>query len=398
MVKQRVLLSASLFHGVNDACTVTIPMIFPLLYSQQFLVTQYSQIGILANLGLLTTMVFQIVVVNYAHRLEYKHILLISLMGISLFLGLITTASSFLMLLGLYLILRAFMSFYHPLGITMVSKTHPDQGLDFAMGIQSGSGNLGVFIAFISAGYLAQRLGWKMPLFVWCVVSFLFGLSCYWIARKTARLHRDLRKPDIQLWSKTLKELRRWIPGFIFGGACWGTTVYYAPSLLNHRFLVPLGQVGIFMAMWIAMGTIMPYFFGYLSRKLGRRQISLLGLGGATFLVFFLGIAPTKGIAVIFLLLYGSFLFLIYPAFQSYIGNQTPPQDQAVAFSLVANIQMLSGAVVNLLAGVISDQLGINFPFIFLAFLGIFTFVFYLKDGSSRDRRVLPQKREPSPK
>jgi MFS family permease len=397
MIKKRVLLSASLFHAVNDACTVTIPMIFPLLYSQQFLITQYSQIGILANLGLLTTMVFQIVVVNYAHRLEYKHILLISLLGISLFLGLITTASSFLMLLGLYLILRAFMSFYHPLGITMVSKTHPDKGLDFAMGIQSGSGNLGVFLAFISAGYLAQRLGWKIPLFVWGVVALLFGLICYLIARRTSLLHRDLRKPDIQLWSRTLRELRRWIPGFVFGGACWGTTVYYAPSLLNHRFMVPIGQVGIYLAAWIALGTIMPYFFGYLSHKLGRRRICLWGLGGATFLVFFLGIAPTQEIAVMLLLLYGSFLFLIYPAFQSFVGSETPPQDQAVAFSLVANIQMLSGAMVNLIAGVISDQLGINYPFIFLSFLGVITLAFYLKNGSLGDGPIFPRKNRTVP-
>jgi MFS family permease len=247
------------------------------------------------------------------------------------------------------------------------------------MGIQSGSGNLGVFIAFISVGYLAQRLGWQTPLFVWCAVALVFGILCYLIARKTTRLQKDLQKPDIQLWSQTLRDLRRWIPGFIFGGACWGTTVYYAPSLLNHKYQVPLGKVGVFLALWIALGTIMPYFFGFLSRRFGRRTISLLGLGGATVLVFFLGIAPSRELAILLLLLYGSFLFLIYPAFQSYVGSQTPPPKQAVAFSLVANIQMFSGAMVNLLAGVISDQLGINYPFIFLAVIGVFTLVFYVK-------------------
>ncbi|NOR14190.1 MAG: MFS transporter [Candidatus Aminicenantes bacterium] len=393
MLKKRILLSASLFHGANDACAVALPMVFPLLYNQKLLITQYSQIGILANLGLLTTLVFQIIVVNYAHRVEYRHILLFSLLGISLMLGLITTASSFLLLLGIYLLLRAFMSIYHPLGITMVSKTHPDQGLDFAMGIQSGSGNLGVFIAFISVGYLAQRFGWKMPLYVWGIVAFVFALLCYLIARKTALLHRDLQKPDIQLWTQTIRDLRRWIPGFIFGGACWGTTVYYAPSLLNHRFQVPLGKVGMYLALWIALGTIMPYLFGYLSRKIGRRKICLLGLGGATVFVFFLGIAPSRETAVLALLLYGSFLFLIYPSFQSFVGSQTPPRNQAVAFSLVANIQMLSGAVVNLFAGVISDQLGINYPFMFLAILGVITLGFYLKG----DGPVFWEKTGPSP-
>jgi len=384
MLNKRILFSASLFHGINDASTVTIPMIFPLLYSQQLIITQYSQIGILANLGLLTTMVFQIVVVNYANRIEYKFILLFSLLGIACMLGLITTATSFLTLLAMYLLLRAFMSFYHPLGITMVSKAHPDQGLDFAMGVQSGSGNLGVFMAFISVGYLAQRLGWKMPLYVWGAIAFVFALICYAVARKATLLHRDLKKPDIQLWSQTIRDLRRWIPGFIFGGACWGTTVYYAPSLLNHRYHVSLGKVGVYLALWIALGTVMPYLFGYLSRRVGRAKICLLGLSGATVLVFFLGIAPSQATAVMLLLFFGSFLFLIYPALQSYVGSQTPPRNQAVAFSLVANIQMLAGAVVNLVAGVLSDQLGINYPFIFLAFLGTFTLGYYLISGSLR--------------
>jgi MFS family permease len=380
-MKQQVLFSASLFHALNDAATVTVPMIFPLLYSQQHIITKYSHIGILSNLGLITTLVFQIVVVNHAQRLAFKHIVLFSLTGIALFLSLLTLAQGFFTWLILYLILRAFMSFYHPIGIAIVSKTHPGRGLDFAMGIQSGSGNLGVFTAFISVGYIAQRFDWKAPLYIWAGLALVLGTVCYLRVRGVDTQERDPPKPTWGIWRKTATRVKPLLPGFIFGGACWGTTVYYAPSLFNHKFQASLGETGLILALWIALGAVMPYLFGYLCSKYGRYRIAALGLIGSSLTVAVLGSAWSKGLAMGTLLAYGSFLFLIYPAFQSYVGGRVAAEDQEVGFSLVANVQMLTGALVNLLAGFLSDTLGIHTPFLFLAVLGFMVIGYYALRG-----------------
>jgi len=270
------------------------------------------------------------------------------------------------------------MSFYHPLGISMVSRTHPNQRLDFAMGIQNGSGNLGVFLAFISVGYISQVYGWKAPLYIWAMIGIFFGVICFILVRNTPPELKETSRSDISSWFSTLKLLKNLVPSFIFGGACWGTTVYYAPSLFNHKFQLPLGKTGVYLALWIALGTIMPYAFGFLARKLGRWNIALTGMGGATVFVFLLGITQSAHTATIALLLFGAFLFLVYPAYQSMVGSRIPAQRQNIAFSLTANIQMLSGAAVNLLAGLISDSYGINFPFLFLAGLGILVFSYYI--------------------
>lgn len=377
-MQKRVLFSASLFHALNDAATVTVPMIFPLLYSQKFIITKYSHIGILSNLGLLTTFLCQIFIVHLSHRVEYKHLLLLSLGGISLSLFLLTHSSIFISLLLLYLFMRIFTSFYHPIGIAWVSKTHPDQGLDFAMGIQSGSGNLGVFIAFISSGYLAQSFNWKTPLHIWAVIILFFGAVSFFPVRKTSTRSKEKFTQDLSSWIETTKTIKVYILGFIFGGACWATTVFYAPSLLNHKFDVPLGKTGVALAFWIGIGSVMTYLFGYLSRRVGRRRISLAGLIGSTLFLFLLGTASRLELVQISLFLFGAFLFLIYPSFQSFVGNKVPEKNQAQAFSLVANIQMLTGALVVLVAGFLSDKFGINSPFILLGFMGICISAFYL--------------------
>ena len=377
-MKKRILLSASLFHAFNDSSTVIVPMIFPVLFSQQFILEKYSHIGILSNLGLLTTFIFQIVIANYAHRFEYKHLLLFSSLGISVSVLLLTLSANFVSLLFLYLLMRSFTSFYHPIGIATVSKAHPDQGLDFAMGIQSGSGNLGVFIAFISAGYLAQNFGWKMPLYVCAGVSLFLGFLSFVSVRKISLRRKNPLRPDFSSWGEALKDIKIYIPGFIFGGACWGTTVYYAPSLFNHKFEVPIGSTGVFLALWIGSGTVMTYFFGYLSKRASRERLSFASLIGSTVFLFILGTASVLGIAVIALILFGAFLFLIYPAFQSFVAKKVPEKNQVLAFSIVANIQMITGSVVVLIAGFVSDKFGINSPFLFLVGLGVLVLANYL--------------------
>jgi MFS family permease len=377
-MKKRILFSASLFHALNDAATVTVPMIFPLLYSQKFIITKYFHIGILSNLGLLITLFFHIIIANVSHRFEYKHMLCLSIAGISLGLFLTTYSSVFASLLFFYLFMRIFTSFYHSIGIAWVSKTYPDRGIDHAMGIQSGSGNLGVFIAFISAGYLAQVFNWKIPLLTWAGFSLFLGTISFLSVRKTSTKSKETLKYDLSSWVKTLKTIRIFILGFVFGGASWGTTVFYAPSLLNHKFQVPLGRTGISLALWIGIGSVMTYLFGYLSRRFGRGKISLVGFIGSTLFLFLLGTAQRIELAQISLLLFGTFLFLIYPAFQSFVGNVVPSRDQALAFGLVANIQLFTGAVVVLIAGFLSDAFGINSPFILLGVMGIFVSVFYL--------------------
>jgi FSR family fosmidomycin resistance protein-like MFS transporter len=377
-MKKRILFSASLFHAFNDASTVIVPMIFPLLFSQQFIIKKYSDIGILSNLGLLATFLLQIVIANYAHKFEYKHLLLLSAIGISVSVLLITLSINIISMLFFYLLMRSFTSFYHPIGIATVSKAHPDQGLDFAMGIQSGSGNLGVFIAFITAGYLAQNFGWKMPLYACAVASVFLGLTGYFSVWKISLRKRNHVRPDFFSWIEALRDIKAYILGFIFGGACWGTTVYYAPSLFNHKFGIPLGSTGVFLALWIGTGTVMTYFYGYLSKRIGRERLSFTSIIGSTVFLCVLGMATVLGIAAIALILFGAFLFLIYPAFQSFVANKVPEKNQVLAFSIVANIKMITGSVVVLIAGFLSDKFGINSPFLFLVGLGILVLAYYL--------------------
>jgi FSR family fosmidomycin resistance protein-like MFS transporter len=377
-MSKRILFSASIFHGLNDAATVTVPMIFPLLYSQQFIITKYAHIGILSNLGLMMTLVCQLVIAHYAHKYEYRHMLLLSLAGISSSLVLITFSMSFVTLLLFYLVMRVFTSFYHSVGVATVSMSHPDKALDFAMGVQSGSGNIGLFTAFVATGFVAQSFGWQTPLLGLAVFLSVLGAISFLAVRKPLTMNPDVQAPDSFSWKQAINETSGYFPGFFFGGACWGTTVFCAPCLFHHKFHVSLGKTGLYLALWIALGAVMPYLLGYMSKKFGRQKIILFSFLGSTGFLGLLGLTPVRELAVVSLILYGAFLFMIYPALQSVVGSKVSTRIQTQAFSIVANVQMLAGAVVSLIAGFLSDALGINSPFIFVAILGVFTTAYFI--------------------
>jgi MFS family permease len=374
---RRILFSASVFHGLNDAAGVIVPLTFPLLYSQQVILSRYADIGILSNLGLLVTLVFQVVIAQTSERYEFRTLLLGSVAGLAATLFLISTASTFLALLGFYGLFRMFASFYHPLGIAWVSRTHPDRNIDKAMGIQGGSGDLGVFIAYLFTGFLLQKSQWTTPLVAWGIVCLVFGAVSYFAVRKVSTRTQTFSPPRFGHWLETLAMIKVFIPGIIFEGAGWAITVYYAPSLFNHKFGLPLGRTGLCLALWIGIGTLVTYFFGALSRKVGRMTLTLLGCSGSALALLLLGFAAGPGVAVPGIVLLGACLFILYPAFQSFVGNTVPASRQALAFSLVANIQVLSGAVVVLGAGFLADRFGLSSTFLMMGSLGLAVGVFY---------------------
>ena len=383
-MKNKILLSASVFHALNDASTVVVPMVFPLLYGRSSLITSYSQIGLLSNLGLLTTLLVQFLVVKLSCHIEYRTLLLWSYLGISASLVSVTLASSFATLLVFFLFMRVVTSVYHPVVIAWISKSQPASGLDHAMGVQSGSGNIGVLLAFLSVGYLAQRWDWKTPLLGWAAFGLVLGTFGYFVIRGLSSGGEAKPALHVGSWVKVLGQVRHLIPGFLFGGMGWSVTIYYAPSLLNHQFSVPIGRTGLYLSLWIALGTVSGYGYGFLSRRFGRRAIFLSSIGVAAVSLAAIGLAPGRWVAVAGLLVFGVFLLMTYPSLHTFVGSSVPHGDQTQAFSWVSNIQILSGALVALLAGVLSDRFGIRAPFFLSSGLAAACFLYYALPRGAR--------------
>ncbi len=139
-----------------------------------------------------------------------------------------------------------------------------------------------------------------------------------------------------------------------------------------------MGQTGLILAAWIGLGTLITYLFGPLSRLLGRVFLARLGLLGSLFALLLIGLAHNLFLAQLGLYSFGLFLFLILPALQASVGDKVPPSNQSQAFSLVSNIQIIAGAIFSLLAGLLSDLVNIQAPFLMMALMALLALWFNL--------------------
>jgi len=71
-------------------------------------------------------------------------------------------------------------------------------------------------------------------------------------------------------------------------------------------------------------------------------------------------------------------MLMTYPSLHTFVGSSVNEKEQTLAFSWVSNIQLISGAIITLISGFLSDLVNIRFPFILTGTfaLAIFPFLF----------------------
>ena len=94
--------------------------------------------------------------------------------------------------IGLTLI-GVFAAIYHPVGIAMLVRNHPRQGK--ALGVNGFFGNLGVAMAAIVTGALADFAGWRWAFMAPGVFSILAGLAFWYLAPATESVGGGAKKP-----------------------------------------------------------------------------------------------------------------------------------------------------------------------------------------------------------
>ena len=117
-----------------------------------------------------------------------------------------------------------------------------------------------------------------------------------------------------------------------------------------------------------------------------------MSIGGASASLALIGLAGSRTAAVAGLLVFGVFLLMTYPSLHTFVGTSAPHADQTQAFSWVSNIQIVSGAAVSLLAGLLSDRFGIRAPFVLALVIASGCFAYYALPGRGGVSRLEARK------
>jgi FSR family fosmidomycin resistance protein-like MFS transporter len=371
--KHKILSTVSLYHAFNDGAVVVIPLLFPIFKTLFNL--SYTQIGIITGGGLIITLFSQLVIGRISDKKNSRTLLSTGMLLLSGSMLMFTWTQGFFTLVFFIFILRFSSSFYHPIGIGLISRTFKKDRLDWAMGIQSALGDFGAFIAILTTLSIAERLGWIIPFYLWSVL----GIGCLFIGlyltRNTAERYLlgenkiVLSQTLIEVIAESVDTLKRFkflIPPYIISGSSWGITITYLPLFLDDKTTLTLPLIGIIVSLWIGTGTIACLFYGKIQTYLDRKTIIIstyltMGLMG-----FLLSVSTDLPIILSIIIILGISTFLTFPALFSFVSEATTESTEGKTFGYIFTIQLGGGAMFLFLCGVLSDLFGIWIPFLFL--------------------------------
>ncbi len=371
-IKKRIMATVSLHHCCNDASVIILPSIFPILFTQSNLIEKYSDIGTMTFIGLFVAVALQHLIGHNAKTRHSRYYLALDalIVGISLFF--LTFAKNFTMLIILFLGVRIGTSIYHPVGISWISHTFRGKPLDKAIGFQSAFGNVGALLTFTTTGFIAQHFGWKVPLYIWATINLAAAAAGLVLSRNTTD-HALIEESKKNVsWNETLKYVYKFIPLMLLSGACWGISVNYGSSLLNHGLGISMTRTGMILGLMMGAGTISTFFYGKMSEKFQRTKMLCFAYTVMSISSLTIGLSRNAVFTTIMFAIYGGFLFITYPMNLSFVGNSISGRNRMAAFSLVSNIMIVGNCLFSFLAGFLSDSFGIHTPFLFLS---VFSFV-----------------------
>ncbi|UCE90845.1 MAG: MFS transporter [Methanobacteriota archaeon] len=352
---RRLLFIISYHHACNDGALIALVALIPILVDDLDL--SYTEVGVL-GLGLLITVVVQLVVGRAADRSFSRYLLELGALLMGLSFVLVLFISDFTGLFLAVILMRVGASFYHPVGITWITREYSGPYLDTALGIQSGIGNFGVIAALASSGFLGEMFGWKAPCILWAVLNMVAVVLGLALTRERTPAS-GYRRADSTVSAKhTLSKVGRLGAPLAAGGVLYGVTTYYGPVNLTTMHGWGAGAADLMFAVWLAVGTISSYSYGRIRARLGRETIVRSGYVLSIAALVALYLVSDWYLIVPVLVLFGATMFLTYPALFALVSERTGLEERGTAFGMVFSFQLGGGAAVVYLCGLVADAYG----------------------------------------
>lgn len=358
-VSNRILHIVSINHATNDASVALLPTLFPIILSI-FKISLF-ELGVLVAAMYLTNVICQPITGLYSERFEARMLLPLGIGIIVVSMVFLVFAFNFPTLLFSAVMLRVGSSFFHPVGISTISRAYSGDRLDKTMGFQSAFGNFGIFVVFLIAAPIYYAFGWSTPFLIFAlldsavIIITIFGLS---------------GTSTLQSKSRGRRKIYVSLPVFFLAttfisGATNAMVVNYGNILLEQNgFSVP--QADLLIAVWIGFSFLGAFYTGALTKRFTRVRLIVGAYLLAAFSVLFFSLLSGSALISAFALAINGFSIAVtYPAIYSELSSYLGPSSEkkGPAYGMIFSSQIIGSAVMGFFAGYISGMFGLVFAF-----------------------------------
>lgn len=323
------------------------------------------EIGILVAAGSLVNLIFQPITGRYSERFEARTLLAlgISLIAASMFLFMV--ANGFVLMLVAVLVLRFGSSFYHPVGVSAVSRAYTGNKLDGSMGFQSAFGNLGIVLAFVLSAPVYLALGWKGPFMIYAaleIATVVITLVAMQMPKEDSGVKQSEERHAPRNFSLGLP-LFFIVSAFVTGGA-------YAifgnfGNLLLFRNGFGLSFSNYIMAVWVVSAFVGAILVGRILKHLSRMKLLGLAYLLASVSSIAFGLSDHNfAIALLGLLVNGFTVSVTYPVMYSELSAFLGDRSKGTAFGILFSSSIGGSAVLGFVGGYVGALFGLQIVFV----------------------------------
>ena len=384
--KHHILATVSSFHAFNDGSLAVVTMLLPIF--RNLFDLSYTQIGVITGGGLAIVLLTEMTVGRLFDKKNSRSLLLTGIALLTMSLALLSFSSNYLSLVLIVFLIKFASGFFHPAGISLISRVFKKDRIDRAMGIQSASGNFGSFLAIGTTLAIASTLGWTIPLYLWSLVGVIVVFNGFFLMRSapkeylyctTSQSSKQTVREAFVEWRSIISRLIVLIPLFAVSITTYSLILSYLPLFLDEKTVLSLTTIGMLMGLWIGVGVLTSLFYERIQSLVKRKTLLVYTYLIIGFMGFILTITSSVVIVIVVIILLGISTFLSFPALFSLISSSTQEKNEGKTFGYVFTLQLLVGTILLFISGVLADIFGIWIPFAILGIIGFIAAIILLK-------------------
>jgi MFS family permease len=375
--KLRSLIFTSLGHFLNDSYIIVFSILIAYYLDMKISASYLGVMGALINLisGLLSIWVGKSADKsgNHATLMLLGYILI----GISIILyGLSFAYIKYYLLYISFasIMLGSGLSFYHPLGGSILQHSFDPKDSPKALGINGSFGSLGRALFPIVIVFAIKYLGGSLGLSIIGVYTIVVG-SLVFYGLKPIKIKADTKsfdKSNSELNMSSFYYILIPLTIVVFIRAIFITGVQtYAPTYLDHLFKSKV-LMSIILTVSYALAIFGQPYFGKLTGDIGGKKIVYITTIFATifYIAFILFRNPI--IMSIMFMAFSLFAFSGFPVLLGYVGQIVDKSLSARANSLIWGVgNTVGGALGILIGGILMNKIGLTNDIVLFVFIGI---------------------------
>jgi MFS family permease len=267
---------------------------------------------------------------------------------------------------------------WHPTAIPLLAQSHPERrGL--VVSIHSMGGNLGDAVAPLAVGAMLTILSWRDVVIMNVVPGMLASVLLLMLLGRDGGADLDDDRPipgssprrfhsfagvRLLLANRTVLMLSL---GSAVRAMTAMTLLTFLPVFLANEMGYSPAWVGGSLFALQAAGFAAAPISGYLSDRIGRRNIIMVSMVMSGVVLLFMAFAGRSPAFALFVAFLGFFLFAIRAVLQAWLLDATPKQLGGTSIGILFGAQAVGAALGPLIGGLIADHYGIIATFYYLA-------------------------------